>query len=180
MSAYNTEYAVLEQSPKPQEPLYHLLVQLLALPSFESARELYWQLMSMQQNKFTGLNVHQVQLLDALSVLLQVLQYNRQLDTGSPLWLIPLRLTNALVEKELHLDPVSKPVVYVLRRKVNNPMEYTVVETDAPRYTEQVFPTKDMAELALYRNQPFATVYDNYFYNTNYGAGAPKYHRRII
>lgn len=178
MSAYNTEYAVLDQSPKPQEPLYHLLVQLLATPSFHSARELYWQLMSMQQDKFTVLTLEQVQLLDALSVLLQVLQHNRQLDTGSPLWLIPLRLTNALAEG----CPTRKqePVVYVLRRKVNNPMQYTVVATTSPVYTEQVFPSQAMAELALYRNQPFASVYDNYFYNTNYGAGAPKYHRRII
>lgn len=188
MAAYNTEYAVLEQSPKPQEPLYHLLVQLIMTPTYEAARELYWTLVDMRNSKFTTLSAGEVRLLEALSSLLQVLQFDRKLDTAHPLWLITLRLTQELCTIPSHqLHPViqinparQKPVVYVLRRKITNSMQYTVVATNQPLYTEQVFTNKDMAEYALYRNQPFASVYDNYFYNSNYGAGAPKYFRRIV
>jgi hypothetical protein len=53
-------------------------------------------------------------------------------------------------------------------------------QTDTPKYTEQVFSSKEMAQYALYRNQPFVGVYDNYIENTEYGASAPKYVRRIV
>jgi hypothetical protein len=178
MSAYNTQYSVIDQSPKPEEPLYHLLVQLILYPTFESARELYWQLVSMQSSSS---NVAQQELLVSLFALLEVLQFNRHLDTGNPLWLITLRLANGIAERSISRNrSVSAPIKYVLRRSVHNPMVYTVVATDKPLYTEQVFPNKAMAEYALFRNQPYASVYDSYFYNTNYGAGAPKYFRRIV
>lgn len=187
-AAYNTEYAVLEQSPKPKEPLYGLLVQLILTPNYESARELYWLLVQMQASKYNKLSAGELELLASLFVLLEVLQFDRKLDTGNPLWLVTLRLAQSLCTIPSHqlypvvqINPSSdKPVVYVLRRSVHHPMRYTVVSTDKPLYTEQVFTSKAMAEYALYRNQPFASVYDQYFYNTNYGAGAPKYHRSIV
>jgi hypothetical protein len=180
MAAYNTEYAVIDQSPKPAEPLYHLLVQLILYPTFESARELFFQLQSMKDNKYTPLTLQEQELLLALFLLLEVLQFDRHLDTENPLWLITLRLANALAEPALDPKPTSGPVKYVLRRSVHNPMQYVVVPTDKPLYTEQVFPNRAMAEYALFRNQPYASVYDSYFYNTNYGAGGPKYFRRIV
>lgn len=180
MSAYNTEYAVLDQSPKPPEPLYNLLVQLILYPTYESARELYWQLQTMNDSVYTPLTPEQLELMLALLVLLEVLQFDRHLDTGNPLWLVPLRLTNQIASQYMVPVPTSGPVKYVLRRSLVNPMKYTVVATDKPLYTEQVWPNREMAEYALYRNQPYASVYDSYFYNTNYGAGAPKYFRRIL
>ena len=180
MAAYNTEYAVIDQSPKPSEPLYNLLVQLIMYPTFESARELFWQLDAMNKSKYTKLSPEQFELMGALFFLLEVLQFDRKLDTENPLWLITLRLANALAEKEMAPVPTSGPVKYVVRRSVHNPFYYTVVATDAPVYTEQVFPNKAMAEYSVFRNQRYTSVYDNYFYNTYYGAGAPKYFRRIV
>lgn len=179
MSAYNNEYSVLEQynPPERQEPLYHLMVQLLMNPCYESAKELFWALTETNSSPYTPLTSMQYELLEALFVLLQVLQTNKTLDTGNPLWLIPLRLANGIAQGPPEAG--GKPV-YVLRRLASNSFQYAVFETTKPLYTEQVFPTRAMAELALFRNQPFAGVYDNYFYNTNYGAGAPKYFRRIV
>lgn len=182
MTAYNTEYSVIDQSPKPTEPLYHLLVQLLLNPTFETARELYWQLVATQKSKYTPLTHVQSELMLALFMLLEALQFDRNLDTGNPLWLIALRLANSIAEEEIKPKPNggAQPMKYVIRRSVHNPFYFTVVATDKPLYTEQVFPNRAMAEYAVYRNQPFTSVYDNYFYNTNYGAGAPKYFRRIL
>lgn len=180
MSAYNTEYAVIDQSPKPSEPLYHLLVQLIMYPTFESARELYWQLDAMQKSKYSPLTKEQGELFASLFILLEVLQFDRHLDTANPLWLITLRLANGIAEQEMRFQEKSGPVKYVVRRSVHDPFAYTVVATSKPLYTEQVFPSRAMAEYAVYRNQPYTSVYDNYFYNSNYGAGAPKYFRRIV
>ena len=178
MSAYDNMYAILEQGPHPSqgEPLYHLLVQLLLLPSYESARQLYWTLVETALSPYTPLSPTQTELMDSLFVLLQVLQENRNLDTGNPLWLIPLRLAQMVAQPE---PPVSNKK-YVVRRLAQNPFRFGVFETDKPLYTEQVFPSREMAEYALYRNQPFAGVYDGYFHNTHYGAGGLLYHRRIV
>lgn len=180
MSAYNNEYSVLEQDNQleRQEPLYHLFVGLLLQPCYQTAKELYWALQEASASPYTPLTDVQVELSEALFVLLQVLQTNRDLDTGNPLWLVPLRLANIATQMPFSLQN-SKPV-YVVRRLKSNPFQLGVFATSKPLYTEQVFPNQAMAELAAYRNQPFTGVYDSYFYNTHYGAGAPKAHRRIV
>lgn len=181
MSAtYNNEYSVLEQDPRrgPGEPLYSLLVQLLIYPSYFSARDLYWYFVEKNMSPFTPLSVAETELRDTLFFLLEVLQYDRNLDTANPLWLITLRQAQNLAQPPVKKNP--KPIVYVLRRLVKRPFQLKVVATDSPRYTEQVFPTKEMAEYALYRNQPFVGVYDSYMENTEYGTSAPKLYRRIV
>jgi len=180
MSAYNNEYSVLEQDNplERQEPLYHLFVQLLMQPCYQTAKELYWALDEASASPYTPLTDVQVELSEALFVLLQVLQTNRTLDTGNPLWLITLRLTQLATQGTLPSEE-EKPV-YVVRRLKTNPFQLGVFATTKPLYTEQVFPSKAMAELAAYRNQPFTGVYDSYFNNTHYGAGAPKAYRRIV
>lgn len=178
MSAYNNEFSVLEQDPQPREPLYHLLVQLLMTPSFYTAKQLFWQLEEDSVNPLMKLSKRELELKNTLFLLLNVLQFNRGLDTADPLWLVTLRQANGLAEAQLY-KPVKCPLVYVVRRQVGNPMKLTVVATDKPLYTEQTFPSRDMAEYALYRNQPFVSVNDNYFDNTWYGASAPKLYRRF-
>ncbi len=178
MSALNNEYSVLEQDPHPQGPLYSLLVKLILSPNYFNARELYWYLVETNANPFTPLTNDQVMLRDSLYFLMEILQYDRNLNTSNPLWLLVLRQVQFLAQPPKSM-PVKK-MVYVLRRMANNPMKYGVFVTDSPRYTEQAFPSQAMAEYALYRNQPFASVYDNYMDNTPYGTSAPKYFRRIV
>ena len=188
MSAVNNEYSVIDQSPRPQEPLYHLFVKLITSPSFESAKELYWTLYELSSTgcQWPVLTPKEIKLMDLLFVLLNVLQYDRHLNPTNPLWTMPLRLAQSCAEdagfspKCAKDDTPVKKTVYVLRRLEKDPMTYAVFATDSPLYTEQAFPNRGMAELALYRNQPFANVYDNYVYNTEYGASAPKYYRRLV
>jgi hypothetical protein len=100
------------------------------------------------------------------------------LDTANPLWLFVLVQVQKLATPENKKNP--KPVKYVVRRMAESPFQLGVFATDTPKYTEQVFSSKEMAQYALYRNQPFVGVYDNYMENTEYGASAPKYVRRIV
>jgi hypothetical protein len=179
MSAvYNNEYSVLEQDPKPAEPRYTLLVQLLLNPCFATARDLYWYLVEANMSPYTALDKQENDLKNTLFLLLEVLQHDRKLDTANPLWLVVLRQAQLLAQPPVPVD--KRPTVYVVRRMAADPFKLGVFATDSPAYTEQKFPTRAMAEYALYRNQPFTGVYDSYMYNTQYGTSGPKWYRRIV
>ena len=177
MAAVNNEYSVLDQDSQPKQPLYSLLVFMLLNPTYETANNLYVYLVENSLNFLNPLSDKERYLLTLMQMLMPVLYWNRRLDTGDPLWLVVLNQAQYLAQPP---PPPPSKVVYVLRRMADNPFKYGVFATTEPLYTEQTFSTREMAEYALYRNQPFASVYDNYFDNTEYGASAPKYYRRII
>jgi len=177
MAAYNNEYAVLDQDPQPKQPLYSLLVFMILDPTYDTANNLYMYLLGQSVNLLNPLSEPEVKLLSLLQALMPVLFWNRGLSTSEPLWLVVLHQAQQVAQPP---KPPPSKIVYVLRRMASNPFQYGVFATTEPLYTEQTFPSEEMARYALYRNQPFASVYDNYFDNTEYGASAPKYYRRII
>ena len=117
MSALNNEYSVLEQDPHPQGPLYSLLVKLILSPNYFNARELYWYLVETNANPFTPLTNDQVMLRDSLYFLMEILQYDRNLNTSNPLWLLVLRQVQFLAQPPKSM-PVKLTCVQRLRHTV--------------------------------------------------------------